>query len=262
MKRFHLFMFLSIVAFSSARAQVPVLKYTFPNDKITGWLFPLSTPYYCDLNNLVVYNPITSSSLSEKFSVSFPNGFIPDSAGRYSTVAVSSIPDISGDGKRDILADIYNPTASGVNWLFIDGETGKVLYRLTANIMLIFDADEDGHNEIVVQTDSNWVIYSTQGVAASIVGKQQEPTGFMLQQNYPNPFNPSTTIEYSLEKRQPVVLRLFDTTGREVQTLVDETESAGTHSINLNGSRLSSGVYFYQLVVGGRMEAKKMVLIK
>lgn len=88
------------------------------------------------------------------------------------------------------------------------------------------------------------------------------PASYKLGQNYPNPFNPSTTIVYSLPSNAKVVLKLYDSLGREVKTLVDQRQSAGEHSISLNASGLASGVYFYQLQSDGKVVAKKLMVVK
>jgi len=74
---------------------------------------------------------------------------------------------------------------------------------------------------------------------------------FTLFQNYPNPFNPSTRISYSLPNPGYASLRVYDILGREIQTLVNEFQKAGTYSVNFDASKLPSGIYFYKLQVGG-----------
>jgi len=88
------------------------------------------------------------------------------------------------------------------------------------------------------------------------------PTAFELKQNFPNPFNPSTTIAYELHEAGLVQLTVFDLTGREVATLVNEQLTAGNHVANFNGSNLSSGLYIYQLSFNGEVNTKNMMLIK
>jgi len=88
------------------------------------------------------------------------------------------------------------------------------------------------------------------------------PKAFGLSQNYPNPFNPSTTIEYSLVTSGLVSVRVYDVLGREVATLVNETEEAGFYSVTFNASKLSSGIYFAKLQRGDKMQMKKMLMIK
>lgn len=90
----------------------------------------------------------------------------------------------------------------------------------------------------------------------------REPENYSLSQNYPNPFNPSTTISYQLPRNAFVVLKVYDVLGREVETLVNERQSAGNHSVVFNASNLPSGVYFYRLQSGPYHNAKELLLLK
>jgi hypothetical protein len=93
---------------------------------------------------------------------------------------------------------------------------------------------------------------------------------YSLSQNYPNPFNPVTVIRYQLPAAGNVKLTIFDILGKEVAILVDQKQNSGSHSIEFNGSDLSSGIYFYKLVAGdlssgsGEIfsDVKKMTLLK
>jgi len=89
-----------------------------------------------------------------------------------------------------------------------------------------------------------------------------QPIEYSLSQNYPNPFNPSTTIAYSILKDGLVTLKVYDVLGKEVVTLVNEVQSAGTRNITFDASSLSSGVYYYQLVSGEFTSTKKLILMK
>jgi len=88
------------------------------------------------------------------------------------------------------------------------------------------------------------------------------PIDFSLEQNYPNPFNPTTTIPYSISKLSFATLKVFDTTGSEIATLVNEMKPGGSFQVEFNTFTLPTGVYFYRLQAGDYIETKKMVLIK
>jgi hypothetical protein len=89
---------------------------------------------------------------------------------------------------------------------------------------------------------------------------------YALEQNYPNPFNPSTQIRYSLEKSSMVHLNVFDLLGREVATLVNSQQEAGSYSVTFDaakaGRTLASGVYFYRLEAGQFVATHKMMVLK
>ena len=86
-------------------------------------------------------------------------------------------------------------------------------------------------------------------LTTSVTEKTMTPGAFRLQQNYPNPFNPSTTISYELPRASYVTLAVFNSLGQRVSTLVGAFEEPGYKSVQFDGSRLSSGVYFYRLSV-------------
>ena len=88
------------------------------------------------------------------------------------------------------------------------------------------------------------------------------PSSFSISQNYPNPFNPTTKIDYELPNDAVVSITLFDLSGKEVSKLVNEAMTAGYHTVQVNGSNLSSGVYFYNITAGSFVQTKKMTLIK
>jgi len=85
---------------------------------------------------------------------------------------------------------------------------------------------------------------------------------FSLEQNYPNPFNPITTIKYSIAEENKVGLKIYDILGSEIKTLVNETKAPGNYEVELNGSNLASGIYFYKLEAGINISIKKLTLLK
>jgi len=88
------------------------------------------------------------------------------------------------------------------------------------------------------------------------------PKEFSLQQNYPNPFNPSTTIRFSLPRKERVTLKVFDVLGREVATLFDEERPAGEHSVVFDAKSLTSGVYFYRIQTDNEVRSRKLLLLR
>jgi choice-of-anchor B domain-containing protein len=93
------------------------------------------------------------------------------------------------------------------------------------------------------------------------------PGTFKLEQNYPNPFNPVTKIYFSIPNSEGrnsffTVLKVYDITGRVVQTLVEQSLNSGSYTAELNAADMASGMYFYSLEAGDFKETKKMVLVK
>jgi hypothetical protein len=100
------------------------------------------------------------------------------------------------------------------------------------------------------------------------IGNYNEiPKQFKLEQNYPNPFNPITNFKFQIPNAGFVKLVIYDVTGREVESLINQQLNPGTYEIQWNALNYPSGVYFYHLIVsGGNLkvftDAKRMVLAK
>ena len=90
----------------------------------------------------------------------------------------------------------------------------------------------------------------------------QAPEKFSLSQNYPNPFNPVTKIKYELRVSNYVSLNVFDVTGKEVSSLINQIQSAGTYEVSFDATSLTSGIYFYKLETDNFSETKRMLLVK
>ncbi len=87
-------------------------------------------------------------------------------------------------------------------------------------------------------------------------------TNFELNQNYPNPFNSSTTISYNLSEPAKVSIKIYNLLGNQVATLVEEYRPIGSFNVVWNANNQSSGVYYVQMIVSGRISTKKMILLK
>lgn len=87
-------------------------------------------------------------------------------------------------------------------------------------------------------------------------------TSYNLTQNYPNPFNPITTIQYAIPEAGFVQIKIFNILGQEVTSLVNLEQSAGSYRVMFDASKLTSGVYLYQINVNNFQQTKKMMLMK
>jgi hypothetical protein len=88
------------------------------------------------------------------------------------------------------------------------------------------------------------------------------PTTYSLSQNFPNPFNPTTSIRYGIPNDGTVSLKIYNTLGQEVATLVNQYQARGFYTVPFNASRLASGMYIYRLQSGSYTSVKKMMLLK
>ncbi len=117
------------------------------------------------------------------------------------------------------------------------------------------------------QIDVNGGIkYSDTLVVTIISGIKKENSltakNFFVAQNFPNPFNPSTNIRVEIPERSEIVLCVYNTLGNLIIEKNYGEQSAGVYSITFDGSKLSSGVYYYTILCGKYSQTKPMVLLK
>ncbi len=131
-------------------------------------------------------------------------------------------------------------------------------------------------NAITAQEDKSFGIHNPKYVVTALLGAmklvgivtdvqsntEQIPTDFVVYQNYPNPFNPSTNIRFALPKESHVRLTIYDITGKEVETLVNDQLAAGTHTIEWAPRNIASGIYLYRIEAGNFVKVNKMIFMK
>jgi photosystem II stability/assembly factor-like uncharacterized protein len=150
---------------------------------------------------------------------------------------------------------IYRSTDNGVTWASVHTAVG------TQNDISLASGSNGCLVAWSVATGGN--IAKMNGVPVGIENpNSQIPNVYALEQNYPNPFNPTTSISFSLPKAGVVELKVYDILGKEVATLVNGFNQAGSHTVNFDASALSSGIYFYTLKSADFTDTKKMVLVK
>ncbi len=132
------------------------------------------------------------------------------------------------------------------------------------------------YNVKVVEEDRSWGIHNPKFIVSMLFNTYQElggvisgvdqdvnlPNEYSLYQNYPNPFNPTTNIKFDLPTSSHVKLTIYDSIGREVQTLVNSDLNAGVHVFTWNAGNLASGIYLYRIVAGNYVQVNKMLLLK
>ena len=145
----------------------------------------------------------------------------------------------------------YYSSNSGQSWVHLNSNLPAKTNSLLALNNIIY-AGTQGKGVYKFDFNTVWI----NEVVSSI------PVEYSLNQNYPNPFNPVTNLEFGISKLGFVTLKVYNSQGKEVATLVNEIKPAGRYDITFNGSNFSSGVYFYKLETNGFIETKKMLLIK
>ena len=158
---------------------------------------------------------------------------------------------------------VWKSTNGGANWLIQNLDTIRHTGRGRS-----IDFINENTGWVFLQTDT--VCYKTTnggGIAMplSVSGINNEvPEKYYLSQNYPNPFNPSTIINYQLAVNSFVKLKVYNLLGKEVASLVNEKQLAGSYAVDFNTSEFSlpSGIYFYTLNAGEFTETRKMILVK
>jgi len=133
------------------------------------------------------------------------------------------------------------------------------------NNLVDFTIDPAGNMWAISPSAS--AIYSTKQVTGISEISYNLPESYELMQNYPNPFNPTTTIEWKMNQKGKVEIKVFDVLGKEIKSLVNEIKDAGTYKVtwdgtNNNGKTVSTGIYYYMLKSNNFVDVKKMVLLK
>ncbi len=187
-------------------------------------------------NGMEVGRTRVASIATVDFSVSVPGLAI---GGSYD---VDFYADLNGNG-------VYDAPGADHAWRL-------VLTNVQGDTTLAF-----AHN-----TD-NFVDIAWPGTVGIVSDTDRLPKVFALQQNYPNPFNPSTQIRYDLPRAVPVTLTVYNILGRQVVTLVDELQAAGSYAVRWNGrdqqgKLVGTGVYVYRIQAGPQGALRKMVFLK
>ncbi len=148
---------------------------------------------------------------------------------------------------------IVQTTDGGYTWVRIKRQT-----LITMNAV---HYNSDGNNAWIVG-DQGLLMQHNNTVTIISHGNDIIPEKYYLYQNYPNPFNPVTSLKFEIASNSFVQLKIYDALGREVAELVNEEMQAGVYERTFDASKLSSGIYYYQLSSNDFLETKKMLLIK
>lgn len=230
-----------------------------------NWVIQASTGYH--LQNIKFFNSTNGITIGTT---------------SYSTDTTTLWKTLDGGNNWSVMSKIY---ASFRSSHFINELTGWIVTSV-ANLSRIYKTTDGGiswnyqtfgnnsfYSINFIDNNNGWIgggnasftnIYKTTNGGPVFVNQNNEntPTKYSLSQNYPNPFNPITNIKFNVAKMSDVKIVIYDVTGREVQTLVNESLKPGTYETSFDGGMLNSGVYFYKITAGEFSETNKMLLIK
>ena len=152
----------------------------------------------------------------------------------------------------------------------LDGKDTKWIQEGSStigNIVVDMIAGRPADGYIAIATHGNGMYSANFANEILAVDESNIPNAFELAQNYPNPFNPSTKIPFNLLEPGLVTVKVFDLMGRELNILFHGKKPSGVNQVNWDGKdrfgkALPSGVYIYQIEAEGKVQSKKMHLLK
>jgi hypothetical protein len=160
---------------------------------------------------------------------------------------------INGNGEGIIGGGVFRSTDNGTNWTAVNfglPDTNVMCFAISGSNLFAGTSGAGIWRRPLSEITS--VIETIGGL----------PSAFSLRQNYPNPFNPTTTIRYTLPYKSRVFLAVYNTLGQKIKTLVQESQEAGYHEVQFDGSNLASGVFFYRLQAGTYVQTRKLLLLR
>jgi photosystem II stability/assembly factor-like uncharacterized protein len=246
-------------------ASFPTTKLFFLNPD-TGWAACQSNKLYRTTNGGTNWN--LQATLSQINDIYFfnKNVGIVSSGFSYRTTdgGFNWVQTNDGGIKLSFASDSIGWAGSNFNKIMKTITGGNSWFRQSSPI---FDnSSSQAIDTLKAWAGGNGLVHTTDGGGPPLSIHQignEIPKDYKLNQNYPNPFNPSTNIKYQITKSKYVTLKIFDITGKEIATLVNQKQEAGTYEVDFSGEGLSSGIYFYTLIVDGNViDTKKMVLLK
>jgi hypothetical protein len=225
-----------------------------------------------------ISDPINSSIIADPEEFEIPGGLFVQDNYAYIADTTLYVYDIS-DKSNPIEISSTHTNARG--YIFVL-DNQAYIFSSDKDSVFIYDVTDPGKpvpvesasltidGRIIITADYIYTsarnagvkIYKNEILTTSIETQASAPSSFSLSQNYPNPFNQSTSINYSIPSHSFVSLKISDIQGNVIKTLINESQSAGTYSINFDASGLAPGFYFFRLQSGNFSQIRKAILIK
>lgn len=186
---------------------------------------------------------------------------LPVEFGNFEAVAGNGEVTLNWSTRTEQDNDHFEITRDGVTFADVQSYGNSVdghAYSWTDNrvtndqtyVYSLYSVSVDGTRELLATETA------TPRIAAEL------PVAFALHAAYPNPFNPSTTLSFSLPETGHVSMKIFDTNGREIASLLEGAVQAGTHLVRFDAARLASGIYFVRLNASHFSASQRLVLMK
>ena len=174
--------------------------------------------------------------------------------------------DLDNDGDLDVLSVEYSQWGY-LTWYENDGAgnfgSQQPIQQVLNNPKIYaYDLDGDGDMDLLFAYRDRISWYENLLINTDVENNNRVVHDFRLSQNYPNPFNPTTVISYQLSVNSAVKLKIYDLSGREITTIVNERKPAGRYSVEWDAKGLASGIYYYRLEAGNHIETRKMIVMK
>ncbi|KAA3615825.1 MAG: T9SS C-terminal target domain-containing protein [Calditrichaeota bacterium] len=260
--------------------------YTVELDDGSGWTAAASTAAYGQSLYSVLI-PTTKDSTSESDGFIYFRVIAGMEEGNYVSNIDSgySVDNLKPAVPKGLLASLLTGSKVKLKWL-PNTENDFKYYTIYKNNNSKFESIhqtidtvftdltvqvEQSYSYAITATDHNGNESSLSEAVEIVVTSLNEesviPSKYYLAQNYPNPFNPETTIMYGLKNGGYVEIVIYDVLGNKIKDLVSGYKTAGHHQITWVGEndlneKVSSGVFFYQIITNDFKQHKKMLLLK
>ena len=238
--------------------------------------------FWGEIDDVSVWNDTLSSEESKTLYNSGVPFDIYQNAGYYPSLHALKgywrFNENTGTTAGDLSGKGNNGTIYGTTWVIGPANLNnmyKVPYHHIEDYMHTADVELITGTWNIIVTDGKYDVSATNGpFTLTIDGSKLNindidliPETFALYANYPNPFNPTTTISYDLPEQAQVTLGIYDLLGKQIKTLVNQSQDAGNKIAMWNGTdnlgrQVSAGVYLYQIEAGEFSQTRKMLLLK
>lgn len=222
-------------------------------------LTPVSLPIVIPANggsfqfNIQISNDEVSPVSADIWTlVTLPNG---SEYGPIINVSDFSLPALSNIS-RDRIQSV--PAAAPAGNYTYDAYVGQYPNEIYAEDHFAFSKSASGDDNAIVEGWDNWGQDFLSGDDQAGIAVDN----YNILSAYPNPFNPETNISFNIAESGQVVLKVYDTSGREIALLSDSWYPAGGHNFKFDGSGLASGIYFVELLTNNHNYISKIMLIK